>query len=64
MRIIKNQDIRDEIKNAGIKLWQIADKLGIDDSNFSRKLRYELNDETKQKIRTIINELKAGADNE
>lgn len=53
-----NKDIRDAAKRAEIKLWQIADKLNIRDSEFSRKLRYELNSEEKSKIINIIEELK------
>ena len=40
-----------------MKLWQIADKLGITDSYFSRKLRKEFTNEEKEKIRAIIAEL-------
>lgn len=39
---VKNQDIRNVAKRADVKLWQIADKLGINDGNFSRRLRREL----------------------
>ncbi len=55
---MSNLDIRKEAKEAGVNLWQIADKLGIQDSGFSRKLRKELSDEEKAKIRDIIAELK------
>lgn len=54
---MKNTDIRSEIKTAGLYLWQIADALGINDGNFSRKLRHELSDEEKTRIRAIIAEL-------
>ena len=47
---MKNLDIRTEAKNAGVKLWQIADELGMTDGSFSRKLRKELNPEEKAKI--------------
>ena len=57
---MKNQDIRNEVTNAGLKLWQIAEKLGINDGNFSRMLRNELSDEKKAEIRAIIEELKDG----
>lgn len=56
-----NQDIRLEAAGAGVKLWQIADKLGIADNNFSRKLRKELPEEQKAKIREIIDQLKKEA---
>lgn len=52
-----NTEIRREAAGAGVKLWQIADKLGIQDSGLSKKLRYELPDEEKEKIRAIIAEL-------
>ena len=54
---MNNLDIKEAAKREGIKLWQIADKLGINDGNFSRKLRKELNPEEKQKIFDIIAEL-------
>lgn len=54
---VKNQDIRDAAKKAGIKLWQIAEKLGIWDTTLSRKLRKELPQEEKEKIIGIIAEL-------
>ncbi len=55
---MKNQDIRNEIKAAGLKLWQIAEKLGINDGNFSRLLRRELSAEKKTEIRSIIEKFK------
>ena len=53
-----NTDTREKAKRRGVALWQIADKLGINDGNFSRKLRHELPEETKAKIYRIIDELK------
>ena len=55
---MKNLDIRTESANAGVKLRQIAERLGMTDGNFSRKLRKELSSEEKAKIRAIITELK------
>ncbi len=60
IEFMRNQDIRNEVTNAGLKLWQIAEKLGINDGNFSRMLRKELSDEKKAEIRAIIEELKGG----
>ncbi len=57
----KNLDIRNEAKKAGVKLWQIAERLNITDGNFSRKLRKELTDEEKAQIRAIILELKGAS---
>lgn len=52
-----NLDIRAKAKGAGVKLWEIADKLGIIDSNFSRKLRHELPQSEKQRIFSAIEEI-------
>ena len=55
---MKNQDIRKAVQEAGLKLWQIAEKFGMQDSNFSRKLWHELSQTDKQRIYGIIEELK------
>lgn len=55
-----NQDIRQEIKNADLFYWQVAERFGCTDGNFSRKLRHELSVEDKQKIRDIIKDIKGG----
>lgn len=52
-----NTDIRQAAADAGVKLWQIAEKLGINDGNFYRKLRKELPQEDKNSILAIIGEL-------
>ena len=52
-----NQDIRRTAAGAGVKLWQIADALGIADCSLSRKLRKELPREEKDRIFGIIREL-------
>lgn len=49
-----NTDIRETAKRAGVRLWQIADELGINDGNFSRKLRRELSADEKAKIYAIV----------
>ena len=56
---MKNIDIRTDAQKSGVKLWQIADELGLSDCNFSRKLRHELPDSEKQEIFKIIDELAA-----
>ena len=52
-----NQDIRRAAAGAGVKLWQIADALGIADCSLSRKLRKELPQDEKERIFSIIREL-------
>ena len=54
-----NAEIRRAAKNAGVCLWQIAERFGINDGNFSRKLRRELPPEERDKILGIIKDLAA-----
>lgn len=57
---MKNQRIREAAKNAGVKLWQIADAVGINDGNFSRKLRHELPEDEQRRILEIIKQISEG----
>lgn len=59
---MRNEDIRRSAAGAGIKLWQIAEALGIADCNFSRKLRRELSSDEKSRILEIIMELSKEAE--
>ena len=52
-----NKEIRSTAKNAGVRLWEVAAAYGINDGNFSRKLRQELPQEEKKKILAIIDRL-------
>ena len=55
-----NESIKDEVKRAGLKLWQIAERFngGMNDGNFSRKLRKEFSEEEKEQVKFIISQLK------
>ncbi len=52
-----NQDIRRAAAGAGVRLWQVAEALGIADCSLSRKLRKELPDDEKKRIFSIIRDL-------
>ena len=52
-----NQDIRQTATESSVRLWRIANALGITDSSFSRKLRKELSQEEKTEIFSIIQRL-------
>lgn len=54
-----NAEIRRAAKSAGVRLWQVAERFGINDGNFSRKLRRELPPEEREKILGIIKDLAA-----
>lgn len=52
-----NEDIKNIAKENNIRLWRVAERLGVRDSNFSRMLRYKLSKEDREKILAIIKEL-------
>lgn len=54
---MKNKDLRDYAKSKAVKLWEIADKLGICEMTMTRKLRYELPTDKKERIKGIIDEI-------
>ena len=55
---MNNLDIRKTIEINDFKYWQVANKLGMTDGNFSRLLRVELDKSNKNKILKAIKELK------
>lgn len=57
MALKKNIDIRLKAAESDVYLWQIANALGISDSDFSRQLRTELDPEHKAEILSIIKDI-------
>jgi hypothetical protein len=41
-----NKEIQITARDAGVRLWQVAERIGMNDGNFSRKLRRELPDQS------------------
>lgn len=58
---MSGKEIRKRILAAGLRIWQVADKFGCTDGNFSRKLRKEFSADDTEKVLNIIKELKAEA---
>lgn len=52
-------EVKQLAKNAGVYMWQIAEKLGINDGNFSRKLRRPLSETDTAKVLAAIEQLTA-----
>ena len=52
-----NQDVRRMAAGNGVRLWQIAEALGMADCSLSRKLSKELPAEEKAKIFEVIEQL-------
>lgn len=54
---MSNTEIRNAAGGCGLKLWQVAEAIGMNESAFSRKLRKELPQAEKARILAIIDRL-------
>lgn len=54
---MSNEVVRRFAAGNGVKLWQVAEVLGIADTSLSRKMRRELPQDEKAKIMKIIQNL-------
>lgn len=52
-----NAKVREAAKAAGVRLWEIAERYGLNDGNFSRKLRRELSDDERERVLSIIDSI-------
>ena len=53
----RNNDLKIYALNKGVRLWQVAEKFGITDAAFSRKLRKEFSKEDAEKFKTFVDEI-------
>ncbi len=57
MKHNENRFVREYAKGKGVLLWQIAEVLGMRDSNFSKLLRHPLTEAKENEICAIIDKL-------
>lgn len=57
MVTLANTEIREAAKRNGVRLWQVAEVIGIADATFSRKLRRELPASERERVMTVIEKL-------
>ena len=55
---MRNKDIHELFNKSGVKKWLVAERLGIADTTFSKKLRKELSPNEREKIIKAIGEVK------
>ena len=52
-----NYGLRIYAAGKGVRLWQVADKFGITDSYFSKKMRKELSKQDAERFRKYVDEI-------
>ena len=58
VKLLSGAEVKAFILEQGLRLWQVAQKLNMNDGNFSRKLRNNFTDDEVKQIKTIVKELK------
>lgn len=57
---MNNVEIRQEIRHADIKHWQVAEAMKVSEATFCRWMRTEMPEEKKKKVLAAVEVLKAG----
>lgn len=52
---MSNMDIRHIARKKKVRMWQLADHLGVSEATITRLLRHELPDEDKKRLLMAIN---------
>ncbi len=52
-----NDEVKAYAKQAGVRLWEVAERLHITDVTLSKKLRYELDPEYKSRIIKLVDKI-------
>lgn len=55
---MNGSEIKQLILDSGLKLWQVAEHLGLNDGNFSRRLRKPFDENEVDRITAIIADIK------
>lgn len=54
-----NDRVKTEAKAKGVRLWEIAEALGVSEFTFSRRLRHELSPQDEKKVLAVIKAISA-----
>ena len=54
---MENERIREKARNHGVRLWQLADRLGISEASLTRLLRHEVDRKMAERLTNAIDEI-------
>ena len=54
---MNNRELKLYAASKGVRLWQVAEKFGITDAAFSRKLRKEFSKEDAEQFKVYVDEI-------
>ena len=64
MLFTSGNQLKQAIREAGVCQWQVAERLGLSEFTFSRKLRHELAGEMWEKVLAAIDQIVAEREGE
>lgn len=53
----KNNELRFYATEKGVKLWQVAEKFGVTDATFSKRLRKPFSKEDSELFKTFVDDI-------
>ena len=56
-KLDNNVEVRAAIQNKKLRYWQVAERLGISENTFYRRLRKELSEDEKKKVLATISSM-------
>ena len=59
---MKNLDLRLELTRSGVRQWELAKQIGVNEATLSRWLRFELRGERKRRVEAALKKLKGAGD--
>ena len=59
MERVTNEHVRAAAEKNNVRMWEIAARLGISEPQFFRWLRFEFDEDRKQKVLSVIEEIAA-----
>lgn len=57
--MMANREIKEAAKKSGVRMWQIAERIGVHEGTFCRKMRHDVSQQERVEIMAIIAELAA-----
>ena len=55
---MRNQDLKDEMRIAGVRQWEVAEAIGVSEMTLVKWMRFELPEDKRQRVLQAIEQIK------
>lgn len=56
---MRGSEVKQFVLDSGLKLWQVAERWGLNDGNFSRRLRKPFDAKEVERVKKIVADIKS-----